>query len=319
MNPITLEYSASLTGDPLLYFEMRETSALILEGLSEDKIKAFYQELKEYKISYSGKLYPGRDIVEEGIKLLEKLLSIDDELQFFEFLIQKKEDLLDIAEDIEPVRSFFKGQVSVFDRALSDYNRFVNDKPYLTAAGIKNLEEMNRIFNLKEPYKYIKDLPLLAGNIAEEHSKILADYRKTIIDKISLVLQDIREILERNKPPLNDHFAESIISYYTCKIKEIDKINDCVKLKALTVEIEEWKSTSLKQIDEEIERHQMSEPAEPGDPVPVPVKKIEQIKTGGLAKWNKVIETEDELEEYIVHLRGNLQKILDEKKRIRFV
>jgi hypothetical protein len=26
--------------------------------------------------------------------------------------------------------------------------------------------------------------------------------------------------------------------------------------------------------------------------VPVPVKKIEQIKTGGLAKWNKVIETE---------------------------
>jgi len=53
--------------------------------------------------------------------------------------------------------------------------------------------------------------------------------------------------------------------------------------------------------------------------VPVPVKKIEQIKTGGLAKWNKVIETEDELEEYIIHLRGKLQKILDEDKKIRLV
>ena len=39
MNPATLQYTASLTGDPLLYFEMRETAALILEGLPEDKIK----------------------------------------------------------------------------------------------------------------------------------------------------------------------------------------------------------------------------------------------------------------------------------------
>jgi len=294
------------------------------EGLfnkTEEVLSSFHSELKNYKASYSaGRLYPGRDIVQEGLKLLDKLLCLNDELQFFQSLIEHKEDLLDITEDTEPVRSFFKGQVSVFDRALSDYNRFVNDKPYLTDEARKNLEEMNRIFQMKEPYKQIKDLPLLAGNIAEEHSKILADYRKTVIDKIGLVLRDIKEILERNKPPIQDHFAESIISYYTCKIKEVEQINDCVKLKALTVEIEEWKSISLKQIDKEIEKDKVggTEGPESG-PVSVPVKETEQIKIGGLVKWNKVIETEDELEEYIIHLRGKLQKILDEDKKIRLV
>lgn len=289
------------------------------EGLfnkTKEVITGFHRELKDYKTSYSvGKLYPGRPVAEEGIKLLEKILCINDELQFFQTLIHNKEDLKDLTEDIEPVRSFFKGQVAVFDKALGDYNRFLNDKPYLTEEGKRNLEEMDRIFHMKEPYKEIKNLPLLAAGIIEQHSKILDTYRKTVIDKMHIVLQDIRDILERNKSFLKPSFSESIISYYTRQIKEAGHVNDCVKLKALTVEIEEWKSVSLKQIDDEIGKYKGAQPGA----IDRPVKKVEQIKTGDFPKRKGLIETEDDLEEYIDNLKEKLKKILHDNKSIRFI
>ncbi|MEW6215807.1 MAG: hypothetical protein AB1478_11515, partial [Nitrospirota bacterium] len=228
------------------------------EGLfnkTKEVISGFRKELEGYKVLYYGKSYPGKDLVEDGLKLLDKILSINEDSQFFQTVITNKDNLLDLSEDIEPVRSFFKTQVSIFDKNLEEYKRFVNDKSYLNEEAKKNLEEMNRIFNMKEPYKEIKNLPLLAEGIKKEHSKILEDYRKAVIDKIRLVIDDIKEILERNKSYINSSFAESIISYYTRQVKEVEAVNDCVKLKALTVEVDEWKSVSLNQIDAEVEKH----------------------------------------------------------------
>ncbi|MEQ8221965.1 MAG: DUF1819 family protein [Candidatus Eremiobacterota bacterium] len=72
MTPITLEYSASLTGDPLLYFEMRETAALILEGLSEDKIKEKIYGENIFQYDTKNRIY-------RRIASLKKRLSLLDE------------------------------------------------------------------------------------------------------------------------------------------------------------------------------------------------------------------------------------------------
>jgi len=39
IRPDAIPYSALLTGESFLYFEMRETSALILSGFSEEEVK----------------------------------------------------------------------------------------------------------------------------------------------------------------------------------------------------------------------------------------------------------------------------------------
>jgi len=72
MNLITLEYSASLTGDPLLYFEMRETAALILEGLPEDKIKEKIYGENIFQYDTKNRIY-------RRIASLKKRLSLLDE------------------------------------------------------------------------------------------------------------------------------------------------------------------------------------------------------------------------------------------------
>ena len=46
-----LKYTASLTGEPFLYFEMREVAALILDGLTEEEVKekVYSENLFQYK------------------------------------------------------------------------------------------------------------------------------------------------------------------------------------------------------------------------------------------------------------------------------
>ena len=74
MNPITLEYSASLTGDPLLYFEMRETAALILEGLSEDKIKEKIYAENIFQYDTKNRIYRRIASLKTRLSLLDEYL-----------------------------------------------------------------------------------------------------------------------------------------------------------------------------------------------------------------------------------------------------
>lgn len=51
MDPVELKYTASLTGEPFLYFEMREVAALMAEGLTQEEIKekVYSENLFQYK------------------------------------------------------------------------------------------------------------------------------------------------------------------------------------------------------------------------------------------------------------------------------
>ena len=74
MNPATLEYTASLTGDPLLYFEMRETAALILEGLSEDKIKEKIYAENIFQYDTKNRIHRRTASVKKRLSLLDEPL-----------------------------------------------------------------------------------------------------------------------------------------------------------------------------------------------------------------------------------------------------
>ena len=287
---------------------------------TKETISKGIQKIREYKMYYSrpgGELYPGKDIIDEGVEVLSKIDSVNNEGQFFDILLKHKDDLLDLSDDIEPVKGFFDSQIKVFDKALGEYEKFLSDKNYLDNSAKANLDEMNKIFHMREPYRKIKELPLLAEKVRDAHSKVLEDYRVGILDKIDSVSGDIRDVMERNKEYLSDAFCGSILSLYDRLKKEADMIKDCVKLKAFRVEIDEYKQVSLRQIDRDIEKNKIEAGDDGGKPEAV--KEIEHIKISEFGKWNRVIEDSDDLDKYISQLKNKLEKILEEDKKIRFV
>lgn len=275
-------------------------------------LKGFHEELKGYIFRYSGsggELYPGKKILEDGLEVLSDIIGIKNELQYFNAIIKHKEDLLDFAEDIEPVRSFFKNQVSIFDKNFSDYKRYQNDKYYLDDEAKRNLDKMKETFHMKEPYSKIKELPLLAGAIKESHEKTLEDYKKRINEKIDGVTESLEGEFEKYKDILKPEFKESVLSYYGRLLRDIEGLRDCTKLEALMSQIDKHKKTSLQQIEEEVKKHKPDRPP----------KKIRYIKDNDLSHWNSSIESEVDLDKYMGNLRDKMKKILEKDEIIKFI
>lgn len=74
MHPGPLSYNASLTGDPLLYFEMRETAALILSGLSEEEIKEKIYKENTYQYKTKNRIYIRISSLKKRLSLLDTTL-----------------------------------------------------------------------------------------------------------------------------------------------------------------------------------------------------------------------------------------------------
>ncbi|MEQ8167975.1 MAG: BREX system P-loop protein BrxC [Candidatus Eremiobacterota bacterium] len=271
----------------------------------------YLEELKNYIPYYSSKdgtLYPGKQIIERGIELLSKIAGAEDET-FLDDLLLYKEDLEKLSDDITSVRNFFKSQVKVFNIARKGYSDFLTDRDYLPEEIKEKIDEMKKILHMEEPYMRIKDLPVLSDKIKKAHDIILREMKCHVLEKIDAISVIINEELNRYKDILTPAFTGNILSYYRNMEKEINKINDCTRIVALTVQLEQQKYLSFQQIDEEIKKihgHTWK-------------KDIEYVDMRKIVLWNHVIENKHDLNLYLNHLRGNLEKILNEDKKIRFV
>ncbi len=271
----------------------------------------YLDELKNYIPYYSskdGNLYPGKQVIERGIELLSKIAGSEDET-FLDNVVVYKEDLEKLSDNINAVRNFFKSQVKVFNIARQGYNDFLTDRDYLPEEIKEKIDEMNKILHMEEPYMRIKELPVLSDKIKKAHDVILREMRCHLLEKIDAISVIINEELNRYKDILTPVFTGNILSYYRNMEKEVNKINDCTRIVALTVQLDRQKSLSFQQIDEEIKKIH-------GDTWK---KDIEYVDMRKIVSWNHVIENKNDLDLYLSHLKENLEKILSDDKKIRFV
>lgn len=76
-------------------------------------------ELRAMKKDYDRVKYPGLKVIEEGIRTMSDIVGNQSPAEFFQAVSKKQDDLLDFAEDYEPIKAFFAGeQKSIFDKAL---------------------------------------------------------------------------------------------------------------------------------------------------------------------------------------------------------
>mgnify|MGYP000249558562 CR=1 FL=1 len=67
-----------------------------------DKLK---NELEKVEITYQTQnAYPGKNLVQDGKKLMNEVLQMKYSNEFFSGIDKKKDDYLDFAEDYEPLK-----------------------------------------------------------------------------------------------------------------------------------------------------------------------------------------------------------------------
>lgn len=169
-----------------------ELISYIIEKFTQQR-DSFNKLLTEQYASHS---YPGKSIVEQGAKLCSDLLMHkNDSIALLEQAVKMQDDLLDNAEDIADVLTFFRIQQPIFDKAQALINSISAEKEYFSAeqTALTNIAKIREILTNAKPYRRISELPELTQQIHDVYSRLLNEKREEVYAEICAAMGEIHQ------------------------------------------------------------------------------------------------------------------------------
>lgn len=281
-------------------------------------------ELEKLEIHYNSKTYPGHKVVIEGKKLIIEMLSIKQSSEFFRIIEKKEDEIMEFAEEYEPIKAFFEGeQFDIWNKSLKLIKIYDESKTFIVNKEIENtIEEIKQIMKRPSPFREIRKIPELLdaftnlyGELLDEESKPAFEAIKEASERVIQELED-KECKEKLIKNIEHRFVE---------LKEkAEKCNNVATLKNISVEANALKIRIINEISEEeknilIQKIQSQSKDEPQknpntvEPEKIyPVQNAKKQKTISIKSINTEttwrIETEADVEHYVEKLKNKLKQ-----------
>ena len=290
-------------------------------------------ELRVMKKDYDRAKYPGLKVIEEGIRIMSDIVQIQSPVEFFQTVSKKQDDLLDFAEDYEPIKAFFTGeQKGIFDKSLLYLEKYDDSKTYIVDAELENVVDAVRTIVKKDkPFADIPKLPELLKQFTDVYSKVLDDQLAPVLDAISESQKRVFEVLntkeykESKINAYNDMFleiqngAESCTNVSTLRgyadraealkirlLNEMDKMDQEIAIKKAE-EVRKKLEAEAKEngrYDTDLIEQQVSKVAEENGYHSQHIKNVTFKKISKSSSWR--IESVEDLDKHLNELRNNL-------------
>lgn len=311
--------------DTIMKDFLRSSSNMINEM---DKLEVYY---KQYD-------YPGKNVIDTGKRLLKSVIQISGALEFFSYVSKYRETFFDMAEDYEPVKTFFNGeQQNIFKRSLDMLAIYDDSKTYIVDRELEEvIEKMRSILKQDKPYKNIPQLPELRERFMERYSNILEEQSEPVKDSIKQDRSRVLEVLNTKS------YKDEKLARYTNAFDELldgaEQCNNISTLRSFADKADALKLRLLNEMTEEdnriaqevakrlkIEQEKRNEEAKQrGEEVKAEafIEDVKQefkvrttknisIKTvAKTASWR--LESSEDIEKYLAILRENLLKEIKE-------
>lgn len=279
-------------------------------------------EMERLEIDYQHYAYPGKKVITEGMKLLRPVVRISEPKEFYEYISKHQDELIDYAEDYEPVRTFFGGeQQQIFKRALDMLEIYDDSKMYIVEEDLEDIvAQMREIVKKDMPYRDIPQLPNLRKKFMDAYSKVLETASAPVMQSIEeakdrvVEVVDTKEYAAEKKPKYIELFVE--IS------NGAEKCNNVSVLRSYADKAEALKIRLLNEMDDmdsQIARKKAEEEKKknPDDGavdivVKVPIKKTKNVTIKNVthtSSWR--IESSEDVEKCVNKLRKSLMDELD--------
>ena len=277
--------------------------------------------------SYTRSGYPGRTVVEHALKLAGQLLSAGkDPADLLPAIKNAGDDLLDAAEDLEPVDNFWRSQVKLFDEARTLAERLKGERSYLeaNAEATQALAQIGDIVAMNAPYKRIKDLGGCCATLMNAYDELLRAKKSELLDAVGDMYADI-----------NAYAGEKGVSLPAAKEREVDRRNkvhatsSLTELDALKTALQNDQSYFYNQVDTELARKRAPKPAttgvtltgtassaastaaQPSHEPAAPAKPRVKTLSRSLACPPKRLSSREDVDAYVEALRSKLLDALD--------
>jgi hypothetical protein len=311
--------------DSIMKDFQRSSSNMINEM---DKLEVYY---KQYD-------YPGKNVIDTGKRLLKSVIQISGALEFFSYVSKYRETFFDMAEDYEPVKTFFNGeQQNIFKRSLDMLAIYDDSKTYIVDRELEEvIEKMRSILKQDKPYKNIPQLPELRERFMERYSNILEEQSEPVKDSIKQDRSRVLEVLNTKS------YKDEKLARYTNAFDELldgaEQCNNISTLRSFADKADALKLRLLNEMTEEdnriaqevvkrlkLEQEKRNEEAKQrGEEVKAEafiedvkqefkVRTTKNISIKTVAKtssWR--LESSEDIERYLAILRENLLKEIKE-------
>lgn len=290
-------------------------------------VKSFQQyaanlksDLEKLEIHYRNETsYPGERIVKEGKALLLELLVIQYATEFFKTVDQNKDELLDFAEDLEPIQHFFDGdQLAIWNRSSKLLKIYDESKTFIVNNDIEMIiEQIQAIMKKPVPYPDIRKMPHMLDTFTDVYGNILTEMATPIFTAIQEARKRVIEELEGKE--YKELLSPKVIHRFEEIQQKAETCNNVATLQNIKVEADALKVRLLNEILEEEARLQAAkQPKTPpmivaeGQPTTYVLPKAKAQKTVSIKTINQEatwrIETEEDIERYVEALKRTLKQ-----------
>jgi len=297
--------------------------------------------------------YPGEDILKLGKDLFKKITSIRDTIEFFKEVYKLEDDLLDYADSIDNIKSFFfkkengnidtssRGeQRAIFDNALDTIENYNNNKEFIISDEVREIiNEINTIIKNKNPYSKIPTIPLLIEKYNNKITSLLEEESIPVLSYIDDCKNQVMETLANYD--FKDKFIASVDENFKNLTTRTETANNFAILSSMSNLAERIKLRLINEIIAEEETRKRNEEKTPkNDPSasnkeikkgneptiptdassnPKVVIKTKNISMRELVKGQKIIRNEEDINEVLESLRKKLRDELDKDTIINLI
>ena len=277
--------------------------------------RSHYQKLLDE--FYAKERYPEKDTVTDARDLMNDVLSQrKDNVALLKRMVQKQDELLDSAEDMEGVEMFFKAQRTVFDDAKKQFDSIFKERDYFAADAdtLRIISTLSTILDMPKPYSRIGELPELVQKAKTAYNGLLDMKREEVAENIRQCMQDVHQLSSEARD------AGTLLlqadDYFVNKREAAKTATSLTELDAMITQLLNYKDTVCRRMEvmsassqQEAPKPTPAAPAKPGTPAPKPPK-IMTVRRYDLCSVKR-LQSKEDIDKYVEAIREKLMKTLE--------
>lgn len=257
--------------------------------------------------------YPGKKQLVESKNIFEEINNQKNTSEFFNYIYENEEDILDINDAVKHVLSFFEGkQKYIFKDSYELYEIYDKNKNLINDYELEEIAtKIKTILEMQSPYSQIHKLPELENNFKNKFNKLLDVIRKNIRNNIDEDYANLKRQLDNDE--LKRKYENEIDKKYKELYDRLENEQLISILNGLINESENLKNNYLKKINK-YENSNMDKTTIGNHAIHEnPEEKIIDI-TKIISQSEIKINNDKELNNFINQIKKEIKKELDNNK-----
>ena len=308
-DPQAIQNARTLGKD--LFHEMGPEGEDALFGYLKEKFSLWKLSLNGFKPLADTGNYPGHEQINDGLRIIRKLLNFDDSYKFIEHFNGRKDELKDLSDDFHDLQNFYDHQKPTWEKLRQANAKFQRNKMELErdARAKTALQRMQEILAAPSPYALIREADSLITTVSGINTALVDEQRKQVRANVDAHLQTLTSDLEA---------AQMDAEFCATCLQPLEQIRRQVDTEESLAHLSQFAAEALKSYDAGVQRIEafiQPEVAEPTAPQPA-LKKQRVVEPAKLTKA-VYLETKEDVQNFIEVLRQELEKAIENNERIQ--